>query len=192
MTGRFELRCAQPQRLADCLHDELVLLLAHQPAFIVYGALGGIYLEDIGDDPERADEWDVGDEKWLDRAGLVYRKITTLAPSSPVRLTRRQRRWKVTPEPEVSRDMLSALASFGTDPILWTTLSDSRRFANDTDLAAAIEHVPWWIAHGYKEPFLAIRMGESIESLARVLDAAVDESPFCPHRLRAHEKGARR
>ena len=192
MTARFELRCARPQCLADCIHDKLVFLIPHQTAFIIYGALGGVYLEDVNDDPERADELDVADEKWLEHACLVYSKISALTPSSPMRLTRRRWKWTVAPEPEVTRDVLSALASFGTDPILWTTLSSSHGSANDSDIARAMEHAPWWIAHGYKEPFLVIKTGESIGSIAAALDARVDPVLFRPHRVRAHEREAYR
>jgi hypothetical protein len=192
VTVEFELRCALPERLADCVHDELAFFVAHRSALILYGALGGVYVEDIGDDPDRADEWDAGEETWLDRARSAYPTLITRGGGLPVRLSRQQRGWTAAPEPELPRDMLSALASFGTDPVLWTALSKPRRFANDLDLAAALDNAPWWLAHGYKEPFLVIGTREPIESIARALDAAVDPSPFRPHRVRAHAKGLRR
>ncbi len=189
MTPVFGLRCAHPECLMDCLHHDLHSLVAHRPALILYGALDGIYLEDVNDDPDRADEWAAGDDQWLDRVGLAYRTFARRAVDTPMRVTRLGRGWIAVPEPEIPRDMLSALAGFGTDPILWAGLTGPCRFASGRDLAAALDQAPWWIAHGYKEPFLLIGTREPIESMARALDAAIDRSPFRPHRLRAHAKG---
>jgi len=192
VTVELELCCAHPERAVDCVHDELAFFVVHWPVLILYGALRGTYIEDIADDPDRADEWVAADDMWLNCACSAYRTLSARESTSPMRVFRQQGSWIAAPEPEIPRDMLSALESFGTDPILWTMLSKPCRFASNRDLAAALEHAPWWLAHGYKESFLVLGIREPIESIAHALHATVDALPFRPHRVRAHAKGARR
>jgi len=188
MTSGFELRCARTECLAHCVHEQLAFLVALRPAVILYGSVNGIYIEDVNDDPDRADEWYAAEETWLDRAYAAHQKLIAGESGFAMRVSRRHRGWIATVEAEVPREMLSALASFGTDPVLWTTLPEPRSFGSDLDLARVLQDVPRWLVHGYKEPFLVIGTREPVAVIAQILDAAITSSPFCPHRARTHAK----
>ncbi len=186
MTPRLELRCARAHESSDCLHERLTPLVPDRPAIVLYGTLNGIYLDDLGDRPGMVDEWDEADESWLDAARSAYAAISRTAGPTPSRLTRGGRAWRVEIETEIPRDMLSSLASFGTDAVVWTSLPETSLRLSDSQVREILERAPWWIAHGYKEPFLVIGGRESLDSVAIELGAVTDQGCFHPHRVRAH------
>lgn len=183
MSNKFEFVCARPEHVAECVHDALVPFVAHRAAVVIYGALAGVYLEDVADDPERVDEWAAGDELWLDRAQSAYRAIVSIAPGSPVRVYRRRNNWALAAAPVIPREMLSALSSFGTDPLLWTTITESPGAIDASRLMRLLDRAPFWMAHGYKESHLTLGTRESLRSIARIIGAHAVDVPFRPHRV---------
>src|SRR5688572_17425055 len=119
MSGAFQLCCAVPERVADCVHDKLATIVKDLPAVVLYGALDGVYLEDVNDDPERVDDCDAGQQTWIDRACSVYLTLMGQAGGHWVRFARTWRHVQAPTEPEhIRRVFLSA--DRDTTAALWT------------------------------------------------------------------------
>jgi hypothetical protein len=173
----FDLTIAKPADAAQCVPEPFTTL-ADDRVRILFLAVGGQYLADVNDDPDRADEYDAGLEMWA--AGVV--KLCGMLADGPclqysadVRHRRPRTEVPVETVRRVDPEMIVGLASIGGQTTLWAALDGS-----------------WWIAAGYKEPYVAVRTADAnpYQAARRLGESAgltvVEGGEFVPHRVRLH------
>lgn len=174
----FVLTVAEPADAAQCIPEPFTAF-ADERVWILFLAVDGKYLADVNDDPDRADQYDAGLELWA--AGVVefldmLAGGACLQYSADVRHPRPMSEVPVETVLGVDPEMVIGLASTGGQTTLWTSL----------------DGMSWWIAAGYKEPYLAVRsMHDHPDELARRLCVraglpVVAGGEFVPHRERLH------
>jgi hypothetical protein len=183
--SRYALVFARAQDWADCLPDALLALATETP-WVAYMTFDGSYLSDVNDRPGLEDDYDEGLRYWANTA--VPALLSWLADWSGGRVVRiAQARtgstWSRDETIGVDPAVVESMSTYGWPPTFWTA----------ADRGADVRAMPWWVTHGYKEPFVtghtpgltSIVIAQRLRDAIGVAVEVVDE-PFVPHRVRAH------
>jgi hypothetical protein len=215
----YMLKLAWPDNPDDCLAEPLLSLL-QSPPWVVYLTFGDLYLSDVNDDPDLENEYEVGLGLWTVCVRTLFEALCRWSGGIPVRVSLSRQaglaelvgkligraavvEWMVQPSPRIDPELVESMATFGWEAAIWTALPDGEAAALSRgsilmpDLEQLIPRgdVPWWLSHGYKEPFLTGHTPSL--SMAAVADlirkevripVQVTEEPFVPHRVRMHRR----
>lgn len=201
----YSVRIAQPADAADCV-AEAALSLAWAALWIAYPTIGAAYLSDLNDDPEREDEYGEGLERWVASVQAIFGTLLALAPGTPLQLAASTQggRWTAEAISSIDPELVEAIASFGSAPTLWTVVPQAagelnvRGAISTYEVQRLIRPIGWWIAPGYKEPFLvghtpsvtAEAVADDVRQRSQ-LPIGLSDDLFVPHRVRMHWRGAR-
>ena len=176
---------ARPASPSDCLPPAF-LPLAGPDLWIASLTVGNHYLADLNDDPEAESAFDAGLELW---------PICIEDDGTAIQLTvsgRNQTVSNIGHAPTVDHDEISGLTTYGNVATLWSSvvgsgMSRAELLQNDA--------LPWWLSHGYKEPYLVghaptIDLAELTALIRDQTEHPVEASPtlFVPHRIRIHQR----
>ena len=111
--------------------------------------------------------------------------------------------WTVQPSPLINPELVQSMTTYGWEATMWTALPDgeaaalSRGSMTMPDLEQLVRggNVPWWLSHGYKEPFLTgytpsltmVAVADLVRKEVGIRVQATEE-PFVPHRVRMHRR----
>jgi hypothetical protein len=218
MTG-YVLKLARPVNPDDCLVEPLLAYLQALP-WVAYLTIDDLYLSDVNDDPDREHEYEAGLGLWAASVQVLFDTLCRWSGGIPVRISLSKRgglaervnkwarglaegEWMVQSSPRIEPELVQSMTTYGWEAALWTALADGEAAVlfRGSMTMLELEHlvrgeaVPWWLSHGYKEPFL---MGHTpaltIVAVADLIRKEVDmpvqvaEVPFVPHRVRMHRR----
>lgn len=218
MTG-YTLKLARPANPADCLAEPLLSHL-QLPSWVAYLTFGDLYLSDVNDDPDLENEYAAGLGLWASSVRILFEALCRWSGGIPVwislsrtaglaeladKLTGRvaEGEWTVQSNPLIDPELVQSMTTYGWEAAMWTALPDgeaaavSRGSMTLPDLERLVRggDVPWWLSHGYKEPFLtghtrSLIMAEVAELVRKEvgIPVQVTEEPFVPHRVRLHRR----
>jgi hypothetical protein len=218
VTG-YTLKLARPDNPADCLAEPLLSCL-QSPPWVAYPTFGDLYLSDVNDDPDMENEYEAGLGLWAASVQILFEALCRWSGGIPVRISLSMQaglsglvdkltgravegEWTVQSSPLIDPELVQSMTTYGWEAAMWTALPDgeatalSRGCITMCDLEHLVRRgdIPWWLSHGYKEPFL---MGHTPSlTMAAVADLVrkevsisvqVTEYPFVPHRVRLHRR----
>jgi hypothetical protein len=216
----YTLTLARPANLDDCLAEPL-LSLVQSPPWVAYLTFRNLYLSDVNDDPDLEDEYEAGLDLWTACVQTLFEALCRWSGGIPVRISlsgqaglaklvdkligrAAEGEWTVQSSPRIDPELVQAMTTYGYEPAIWTALPEGEASAlsrgsmrmSDLEQLVRVRGIPWWLSHGYKEPFLTGHTPSL--SMAAVADLVrkeiripvqVTEEPFVPHRVRLHRRG---
>jgi hypothetical protein len=214
VTG-YTLMLARPDNPADCLAEPLLSCL-HSPPWVAYLTFGDLYLSDVNDDPDLENDYEAGLVLWARSVQILFEALCCLSGGIPVRISLSRQaglaglvakvtgraaegKWTVQSSPLIDPELVQSMTTYGWEAAMWTALPDGEAAAPITmrDLEHLVRRgdIPWWLSHGYKEPFLtghtpSLTKG-AVADLVRkeaCIPVQVTEERFVPHRVRLHRR----
>lgn len=216
---RYTLKFACPDNPTDCLAKPLLPLL-QSPPWIAYLTLDDLYLSDVNDDPNLENEYEAGLDIWTVCVQTLSKALNYWSRGTPVRIClykQSKLSWLVDkltdrvteielimkPSPLIDPEFVQSMTTYGWKAVIWTALSDGEDAAispgsvtmADLERLVRESDVPWWLSHGYKEPFLVGHTPSltiaAVADLVRKeasIPVQIAEEPFVPHRVRMHRR----
>lgn len=218
MTG-YTLKLARPDNPDDCLAEPLLSHL-QSPPWVAYLTFGDLYLSDVNDNPDLENEYEAGLGLWAVSVRILFEALCRWSGGIPARISLSRQaglaelvdkltgraaegEWTVQSSPLIDPELVQSMTIYGWEAAMWTALPDgeaaalSRGSMTMPDLEQLVRggDVPWWLSHGYKEPFLtghtpSLTMA-AVADLVRKevgIPVQVTEEPFVPHRVRMHRR----
>lgn len=212
----YQLTLAQAETPGDCIAEPF-LQLVRLPSWVAYLTFERRYLEDVNDDPDMEDEYGVGLTLWVERVQQLHSTLCRQFGGTPVQISVfSQGRMKrlvdmltrsvdqeltVQAVNTIDPEILYRMTTYGGEATMWTSLpGEARSYGLGESMPALGELIreralPWWISHGYKEPFLAgdTRM-LTVTAMARLIQTEVGipvevaDEAFVPHRVQMHRR----
>jgi hypothetical protein len=180
--SEFALVVARPENLALCLPEPFASVV-DGPALILFVGVDGRYLADVNDDPDGEDDYDLGLKLWATCVVALYDLLAGTTGGTGLQFDADVARRRgsaghvsVQARATIDRAMILGLSSMGGQATMWT----------------AADRSTWWLAAGYKEPYLVVGGDIEPDSLGRRLGERVGlpvvhaQTAFVPHRVRLH------
>lgn len=209
----WQLFLAEHVETAECLESPVAEVVGPVKTVVLYLAYGGLYVEDLNDEPHLESEYARGVRMWSRLVPALYDALCLQSGGGPLQFVHetQSQRWvglprcsdrrgawavcRIRPSPP----LVTELTVYPQEPRVWTV--DSERVAarepqlSGTEVRRHLARAPWWFVHGYKEPFLVGRPPARNDLDAAVAEALVAAGApllflraqdFRPHRGRVH------
>lgn len=213
----YTLNFSCPDNAEDCLVEPLASLGVTSP-WVTYLTFRELYLSDVNDEPDMENEYEAGLGLWTACVRALFEALCRWSGGIPawISLTRptgltvlvdkligraAEYEWTVQSGPLIDPEFVQSMTTYGWEAAMWTALPDGEAAAVSRgsmilpDLERLVRggHLPWWLSHGYKEPFLtghtrSLTMAAVAELVREEvgIPVRVTEEPFVSHRVRLH------